>query len=208
MYPLPMKKVFLSLLLTASIGLAAPANPDSLPGLFYDMGHNIGYSFWGHNFFTQAGAIEVTFLSQHYGVDYNVHAFFNRHPSYGTVGTPAATVGALAPVLLPVSLYAYGSHKDDAELKVAGFAVAQALGLAFTYHELLKAFTGRPAPQGVPESDMRTQSQTFRFGFMRGGLFWGWPSGHLITNTAAVSALAAYYPNSTAVTVAKWSWIS
>jgi membrane-associated phospholipid phosphatase len=36
-------------------------------------------------------------------------------------------------------------------------------------------------------------SKTFRFGFLRGGVRYGWPSGHMMANTAAVMSLLSFY---------------
>jgi hypothetical protein len=43
---------------------------------------------------------------------------------------------------------------------------------------------------------MNAASKTFRFGFLKGGLHYGWPSGHLAVNTAAITSLMFFYPQS------------
>ena len=180
---------------------------DTLPGPFYGLGGNIQRSFTGTNLLLQVGAIASTYGIVQAGWDYDVHHYFHDHQEIGTAGTPAATVGVLAPVALAGGLYTYGWSSDQSEIVVAGNAVAQAVAISFLYHELLKSVTGRPAPQGVPESQMEDHSREFRFGFLRGGLFWGWPSGHLITNTAAVTSLSAFYPDSKALEAVQYGWI-
>jgi membrane-associated phospholipid phosphatase len=64
---------------------------------------------------------------------------------------------------------------------------------------LLKVFTGRPAPHDsyIPSlaDDDAHLSRTFRPGFYRGGVVSGWPSGHVAVTTAALTALAFYYPD-------------
>jgi hypothetical protein len=177
------------------------------PGAFDNLGTNLAESFTGQNLALHAGAVASTYGIVQAGWDYDVHHYFRENPSVGTLGSPSAAIGALAPILTAGSLWAYGKSKDQPEVVVAGSAVAQAVGITFTYHELLKAFTGRPAPQGVPESEMEDHSRTFRFGFLRGGLFWGWPSGHLSTNTAAVVSLSAFYSDSKPISVAKYAWV-
>jgi membrane-associated phospholipid phosphatase len=42
---------------------------------------------------------------------------------------------------------------------------------------------------------MRAASREFRFGFRRGGVHYGWPSGHLATNTAAMVSLFYLFPD-------------
>ncbi|MBK9577054.1 MAG: phosphatase PAP2 family protein [Fibrobacteres bacterium] len=177
------------------------------PGVFDHLGTNLTGSFTGQNLAIHAGAVASTYGIVQAGWDYDVHHYFHENPSVGTPGSHSAAVGALAPILTAGSLWAYGKTTDQPEVVVAGNAVAQAVGITFTYHELLKAITGRPAPQGVPESEMEDRSRTFRFGFLRGGLFWGWPSGHLSTNTAAVVSLSAFYPGSKPISVIKYGWV-
>lgn len=196
-----------TLFLCAFCTSASPAQTPSNPGVFDHLGTNLAGSFTGQNLAIHAGAIASTYGIVQAGWDYDVHHYFYENPSVGKPGSPSAAVGALAPILTAGSLWAYGKSTDNPEVVVAGNAVAQAVGITFTYHELLKAITGRPAPQGVPESDMEDQSRTFRFGLMRGGLFWGWPSGHLSTNTAAVVSLSAFYPESKPISVVKYGWV-
>ena len=43
---------------------------------------------------------------------------------------------------------------------------------------------------------------------MRGGIFWGWPSGHTSTTMAVVSALTNYYPDKTWLKVAGYSLVA
>ena len=156
----------------------------------------------------QGGSIGFTALSVNQGWDYQVHHFFYEHPNYGNLGSSAAAGGALAPILAATGFYSYGLLGNHSEAIVAGHAVTQAVAIAFTYHELLKAVTGRPTPQGVAETEMRSHSETFRFGFMRGGLFWGWPSGHMATNTAAAVALSRFYPAHKGVVAFSYTWIA
>lgn len=177
------------------------------PGVLDHLGTNLAGSFTGQNLAIHAGAIASTYGIVQAGWDYDVHHYFHENPSVGMLGSPSAAAGGLAPILTAASLWTYGKSTDQPEVVVAGNAVAQAVGITFTYHELLKAVTGRPAPQGVPEPEMEDHSKTFRFGFLRGGLFWGWPSGHLSTNTAAVVSLSAFYPESKPISVIKYGWV-
>ncbi|HNY31695.1 MAG TPA: phosphatase PAP2 family protein [Fibrobacteria bacterium] len=189
------------------LGGTSHAQTNPKPGVFDHLGSNLAGSFSGQNLALHAGALASTYGIVQAGWDYDVHHYFNENPSAGTLGSPSAAAGALAPVLTAGSLWVYGKSTEQPEVVVAGNAVAQAVGITFTYHELLKAVTGRPAPQGVPESEMEDHSKTFRFGFLRGGLFWGWPSGHLSTNTAAVVSLSSFYPDNKPISVAKYTWM-
>jgi hypothetical protein len=60
-------------------------------------------------------------------------------------------------------------------------------------------------PAGNPDPwcyDDGEASSEFLFGFMRGGIHFGWPSGHLCTNTAVISSLICFYNKSTPIKIA------
>jgi membrane-associated phospholipid phosphatase len=90
----------------------------------------------------------------------------------------------------------------------ASFAVLQSSLVAFLYNSLLKAVTGRPNPDWQHHTDMKELSKTFRFGFMRGGIFWGWPSGHTSSAMAVVSALTSFYSEKTWLKIAGYSVVA
>ncbi len=56
-----------------------------------------------------------------------------------------------------------------------------------------KAFTGRPSPLHSSGS-LIAASREFRFGILRGGVFWGWPSSHTTIAFAMSMALWKLYP--------------
>jgi membrane-associated phospholipid phosphatase len=112
------------------------------------------------------------------------------------------------PFVVGGSLFAYGKlHKDD-EAVGASYAVLQSSIIAFSYNTLLKAITGRPNPDWRHTEDMSDLSKTFRFGFLRGGVFWGWPSGHTSSTMAVVSALTSFYPDKTWLKVVGYSYVA
>jgi membrane-associated phospholipid phosphatase len=106
------------------------------------------------------------------------------------------------------SLYAYGKLGKDDRAVAASFAVLQSSLIAFLYNSLLKAITGRPNPDWQHHSDMKELSKTFRFGFMRGGIFWGWPSGHTSSTMAVVSSLTSFYADKTWLKIAGYSLVA
>jgi membrane-associated phospholipid phosphatase len=67
---------------------------------------------------------------------------------------------------------------------LAGWAVGQAELLGAFVAAVYKAVTGRVHPAHSVGADI---SHVFRFGWMRGGVFWGWPSSH----TTIAFAMAA-----------------
>ncbi len=179
------------------------ANPNL--GVFDHFGQNFLNSFKGDNLYLQLAGVASTFLIVSTNTDYHVEHYFNQHESYSNIARPVVFTGMFLPFIASGSLYAYGKFKNDNEVLGASFAVMQASITEFLYNSLLKAITGRPHPDWQHTSDMKTLSKTFRFGFDRGGIFWGWPSGHTAATTAVVSALMGYYPNSTWLKVAGFS---
>jgi membrane-associated phospholipid phosphatase len=74
---------------------------------------------------------------------------------------------------------------------MAGWAIGQAELIGSLVSSAYKAFTGRIHPvlsfSTDPGPDL---SHGFRFGFLRGGVFWGWPSSH--TTIAFAMALTVF----------------
>lgn len=169
-------------------------------------GRNIADSFTGWNLLLYAGGVASTAALVPSGADYEVHAWFNRHPAWGYASFPAVIGGGLLPVIVPGSMWLSGWMDDDHETLGASYAVMQAVALSFTTNSLLKAVTGRPPPEGDGKLDMQEQSRTFRFGVNRGGIFHGWPSGHAMVTMAMVSSLASYYSDAVWLQVLGYGW--
>jgi len=109
---------------------------------------------------------------------------------------PAAIIGGLVPIALPVILFIEGQVKRKAQLMRAAWASAHAaivgLGISMAY----KALSGRLPPpflsscQGLADS-----SGQFYFGILQKGTFWGWPSSHTTVAFAVAITLAILYRN-------------
>lgn len=178
----------------SSVSVKAP-DPDIR--IYSGLGDNIVNSFRGNNLYLHAAGIVSTALLVSTSSDYYVFKYFNEHPAYGDAARPVIHFAQYFPFAIGGSLYAFGKLNSDKEAVAASFAVLQSSALAFVYNSLLKAVTGRPHPDWRGESDMEALSKTFRFGFWRGGIFWGWPSGHTSSTMAVVSALTSFYPERT-----------
>jgi membrane-associated phospholipid phosphatase len=88
---------------------------------------------------------------------------------------PAVVIGGLLPLALPLFLLVLGFIAGNARATLTGWAVGQAALLGSLISSAYKAFTGRAHPAHSVGADI---SQVFQFGFLRGGVFWGWPSSH------------------------------
>ncbi|PWU10671.1 MAG: hypothetical protein C5B50_25005 [Verrucomicrobia bacterium] len=97
---------------------------------------------------------------------------------------PAVGIGALLPIVLPLSILAVGALEKKASLSLMGWAIGQAEAVGAFVAASYKSLTGRVHPLRDVGADI---SHTFRFGFLRGGVFWGWPSSH----TTIAFAMAA-----------------
>ena len=76
---------------------------------------------------------------------------------------------------LPLILFALGFVARNARTILTGWAVGQAALLGLLIAAAYKAFTGRAHPAHSVGADI---SHVFHFGWLRGGVFWGWPSSH------------------------------
>lgn len=188
--------------------LSSSSNPSPNLNLFGNLGNNILDSFKGNNLYLHLAAIAATTVLVTQDVDYNVEHYFNEHEEYGKWARPILMTGQYLPFLVGGGLYTYGKFDNNNEAVGASFAVLQASLIEFLYNSTLKAITGRPGPHWRDNSDMESLSKTFRFGFLRGGIFWGWPSGHTSATMAVVSALTNYYPNSTWLKIVGYSWVA
>ncbi|HTR80167.1 MAG TPA: phosphatase PAP2 family protein [Bacteroidota bacterium] len=167
------------------------------PSLFGNFGNNILDSFRGNNVYFHLSAVAATAALVSSGADYSVEHYFNQHQEFGPWARPVVWSGQFLPFIAGGSLFAYAKIKNDDKVLGASYAVMEASVIEFLYNSTLKAITGRPNPNWRQVSDMDSLSKTFRLGFLRGGIFWGWPSGHTAATMAVVSALTSYYPNNT-----------
>lgn len=203
MFPVSPKIALLLLLLLA----ASPSRgEDGLPRIFDGIGRNTADAFLGWDALLHAGGVGATWGMVETGADYRIHDFFRGKQTLQYAFLPVGLTGSLGPLILGGVLHYRG--RNDADLRGAGCAVLQSTLVSFTYITLLKAVTGRPNPDPEEYGDMEEASRTFRWGFGKGGIFWGWPSGHTGVTVAAVSSLMAYYPEKTWLKAAGYPFIA
>lgn len=175
--------------------------------VFSNLGNNILHSFTGANSYYQLAAVAATPIIVNNNLDYHIERFFNQHPAYGKIASPVPFTGQALPFIVGGGLLAYSSLKHDNETLGASFAVIQASIIELLDNTTLKAITGRPGPNWRKTSNMEDLSEEFRFGFLRGGVYNGWPSGHTGATMAVVSALTNYYPDKTWLKVAGYGLV-
>ena len=135
-------------------------------------------------------AIILTFSLVTSGLDW-LYFTSTRDPILRSWMFPAAPIGGLVPIALPLILLAIGSISRSAKTTLAGWAVGQAELIGALVAAAYKAITGRVHPSHGVGAD---SSHIFQFGFLRGGAFWGWPSSHTTIAFAMAVTLFQLFP--------------
>ena len=149
---------------------------------------NILGCFKGRMIIWHVFAIVLTFILVTSGFDW-LYFTSTRNPILRSWMFPAAPIGGLVPIVLPLILLTIGSISRSAKTTLAGWAVGQAELIGALIAAAYKSLTGRVHPSHGVGADI---SHIFRFGFLRGGVFWGWPSSHTtIAFAMAVSRIHA-----------------
>ncbi len=104
---------------------------------------------------------------------------------------PAVVVGGLLPLVLPLGLIALGSLAGNARVRLVGWAIGQAEFIGACIAAAYKAMTGRAHPARMPGEDL---THVFKFGLLRGGVFWGWPSSHTTIAFAMAVTIFTLFP--------------
>jgi membrane-associated phospholipid phosphatase len=135
-------------------------------------------------------AILLTVILVTSGFDW--HYFLaTRSPALRSWMWPAVFIGGLLPIYLPLLLLAFGFLAKNTRTILTGWAVAQAELLGALIVIACKAFTGRAHPARNVGADI---SHVFHFGWLRGGVFWGWPSSHTTIAFAMAMTVFTLYP--------------
>ncbi|HWX19733.1 MAG TPA: phosphatase PAP2 family protein [Candidatus Binatia bacterium] len=151
---------------------------------------NIIACFEGRLIIWHVIAILLTFILVASGFDWRYFAS-TREPSLRSWMFPAVQIGGLLPIVLPLFLFALGSISTSAKTTLAGWAVGQAELIGSLVSSAYKAVTGRAHPTRGVGADL---SHLFHFGFLRGGVFWGWPSSHTTIAFAMAATTLTLFP--------------
>jgi membrane-associated phospholipid phosphatase len=149
---------------------------------FYTLPRNIFRSFWGRNLLWHLLAIGATLLIVSSGFDW---LYFKATRSFVSYLFPAVILGWRVPVVFPIVSYIVGSVRKDLRAIYSAYATAQAAVIGLLISSIYKAITGRPGLR--------------HFGFLKGGVFFGWPSTHTTVAFAMSAAIWTLYPRSKVV---------
>ena len=114
-----------------------------------------------------------------------------RQPDLLSWMFPAVPIGGLLPIVLPLVLLALGGLAGNSRICLLGWAIGQAELMAALIAAAYKAVTGRAHPSHGLEADL---THIFRFGLLRGGVFWGWPSSHTTVAFAMAGTVFMLFP--------------
>jgi membrane-associated phospholipid phosphatase len=145
-----------------------------------------------HNALWHLFAAGATFALVFSGFDW---WFFSvtRGDVSNTLGMTAGLLGFFVPIAIPLWLYIAGKVKKNRDLIRISLSVVQAGVIAMFVIAVYKAFTGRVEPEFLAAVATGDNSREFMFGFLRYGIFWGWPSSHTGVAFAMSVFLALWY---------------
>lgn len=152
--------------------------------------------FHGRNLIWQGIAFAVTYFLVVSGFDWWIVTTLRDSP-LRAIAMGAGFIGFFAPIAVPLICFALGALRRNRKLLKAGLLLAQAEITALLLSFFYKSLTGRPGPTQfhLAGSSLTDISHVFRFGFLEGGVFWGWPSSHVIVSVAGAMVLMLLYKN-------------
>lgn len=157
---------------------------------FDHLGHNMLLSAFGWPLAFHIMGSSATYILSTNDVDLQVARFAARQneTAYGIAFTPGMMMGTFFPILVPGYMLFIS---DNPALNNTGAVAAQATAVAFLYNNILKAISGRAHPEAGKNTG--ELSRDFDWGFFKRGVFYGWPSGHSMTNAALAMSIASYH---------------
>jgi membrane-associated phospholipid phosphatase len=169
--------------------------------LFYKLPQHIIKLFSGYNLLWHIVAVVLTYFIVTSGFDEKWFALFSQSAILPFFFLGAAMLGFVLSFLLPIVFLIVGKVRKNGRVVNTAWAIGQAALLGLFISWFYKAFTGRPGPELSSNTGIGDISQVFRFGFLRGGVFWGWPSTHTMIAVATMVTLIVLYPKSKKVIV-------
>lgn len=151
---------------------------------------NVLACFQGRRICWHLAAVLLTVVLVLSGADWHYY-LATRNPALRHWMFPAVILGMFLPICLPLLLLGAGFLARQPRVTLVGWALGQAVVLGSLISSAYKAFTGRTHPAHVVGADI---SRVFHFGFLRGGVFWGWPSSHTTIAFAMAVTVFVFFP--------------
>ena len=172
---------------------------------FHNILKNAAKIFSGRNLLWNGLAILLTWIIVSTGLDWKWFVYFRFVPLAYLF--PAFFIGGLLPIVLPFILFAIGRWNKDAKFLNTTFALGQAALLGDSLSGIVQSFYRPhsanlfPSGQIMAAQNLADISHGFRFGFLRGGVFWGWPSSHTTVAFSMAVALIMLFPKNKMVKI-------
>ncbi len=157
---------------------------------FTTLPHNLIECFRGRMLVWHLTAILLTLALVLSGFDWQ-YFLCTRSPRLRSWLWPAVHTGGLLPIVLPLTVLALGIVSRSARIRLVGWAIGQAEVLGGIIAAAYKALTGRAHPGHSIGLDL---THDFKFGLLRGGVFWGWPSSHTTIAFAMAVTVFKLFP--------------
>ena len=172
-----------------------------VPELFHRFARNFGAIFSGRNLLWHVVAIGLTIGIVTAGGDWAYYRW-TRAETFFVLARPALGLGMFMPVLGSLAILVAGWPRRNRRLITTAWALGQAALLAYLITSCYKAITGRRPPPfhghvgtfALNGPALTDSSHGFQFGFLKGGIFWGWPSGHTTVAFSMAICLTMLYP--------------
>jgi len=173
-----------------------------MPELFYRLPRNTLSIFSGRNLWWHALAIVVTIFIVRSGLDWSYYRA-TRGTAFLRLAGPAIILGSIVPLLGVLAVILAGVVRRNRRIVTTAWALGQAALLGYLISCCYKAFTGRIPPSfhgfrmsAINDGPLVDNSHGFQLGFLKGGIFWGWPSSHTTIAFAMSVCLITLYPRS------------
>ena len=162
-------------------------------GFFYNFPRNVMKCFGGYNLLWHFLAIVLTCVIVISGFDW-LYFESSKSSLLRSILFPAVRLGSRLPIIVPLAFYVIGKLGRNLKAINTAYALGQSVLIGLLIASFYKAFTGRVHPPRLLTLDTIDISREFRFGFLQGGVFWGWPSSHTTIAFAMAVTLLTLYP--------------
>lgn len=163
-------------------------------------------SFKGKYIVFHIAAIIITTFLVLTGTDWEFYEMTRLDALYPLIML-AGIGGFFVPIVLPFVLYEAGKRKKNKREIELAIMIFKASLIAWIIVAIYKVFTGRIEPEFLTTYNHIDNSHQFQFGFLRYGIFWGWPSHHAAVASAAATVLY-FAGKSKALKVSALIWAS
>lgn len=199
--------LFSFLLITPLLVFPSDQGQPAFGDLLYNFGQNLADSFT-----RDYGIYHISSMAISYGLvqsdaDWEYYKYMEENQAIPSIGMASVITGGIVPAAIPLYLYFRGKSKKDNQLTYSALAMGQSVMISLFVSSTYKAVTGREGPELFNDKDRKEiYSDEFHFGFMRRGIFDGWPSGHTMNAFAMAGVLTEMYPDNKKVQLYSWMY--